>query len=374
MPGYSGWDTEGYNFPPALTDDGLSPVLEKLESYGWDVDVLNILHADRTYLSSNYELLKQLLSDAILDARNSGYQQVVLYGGSRGGAEIMRSVIAGVKVDAIVLMEPDWHGPKYDERGLYNQGDTERKQEVRNLLAKQKINRVIFSFFKNSRWYGDYSAAEIDETLGVLGSQYFLIAAPEDLEGHGGSWTQRFSNLYAECLHRFLIGQISAESECETAAIDNTQHENWATNKWIKQGSYQSLSGKEILSYLDNKGLCRYYPSTKYTSKYSCLIWDEDGRQASFTNEFNQLLISNDIIDLKTSGFCRHNGLNSPTYRCASFYLIEEDLVAILPKDKNSFYWYRRVDKAKIEKVFKEASFICTNTSKLDSVYCEDIK
>lgn len=127
MPGYSGWDSDSYNFPPALADDRLSPMLEKLESYGWDVDVLNILHTDITYLSKGYGLLKELLSNAILAARNQGYQRVVLYG-SRGGAEIMRGVIAGVEVDAIVLMEPDWHEPKYNERGQLNPDDTLRKQ------------------------------------------------------------------------------------------------------------------------------------------------------------------------------------------------------------------------------------------------------
>ncbi len=373
LPGYSGWSNREYNFPPAMSDADLSPVLWRLESYGWDVDVLNILHSDRSWLASDFDLYGNLLFRKISAARESGYQRVILYGGSRGGAEIMRAVLAGAQPDAIALMEPDWHGPKYDSRGEYNDDHSKRAQEIKKLLSEQKVERIVFSFFRNSRWYADFTREEIKDTLGILGNNYFLIAAPADLEGHGGSWTHRFSNLYAQCLHRFFLKEISSESECVVPELDNSKYQNWATNKWIKEGNYKSLAGVEILDFINNKALCPYSPASGYVSKYSCHIWDEEHRQISFMNEFDQLLLSKDILDLTPNGFCRHNGLSSPTYRCAEFFIIEHDLVAIVPQDKNSFYWYRLVDKEKVENTFSQAIYSCENKSKLESVNCHKL-
>lgn len=371
MPGFSGWSSKNYNFPPAILDDGISPLLGQLEEYGWDVDILNIMHLDRTYLSKHPYLYKNLLSKIISETREKGYQRVILYGGSRGGAEIMHSVQAGIKPDAIALMEPDWHGPKYNSRGEFNDNHRTRSSKITNLLSEQKVDRIVFSFFKDSQWYSDISRTEIEQTLRKTGNNYFLIATPIGLEGHGGSWTKRFSNIYARCLSQFFLGEINLESECSHPDIDNSSYANWATKKPIIENGYKLLSGNEILPYVNKKALCPYNPVRDTTSRYRCLIWDEEGIRKSFLNEFGQLILTNSIIDFGPSGYCRHNGLDSPTYRCSGVYVVEDNLLALAPDKRNSFSWFRLIEKARVENLFKKADFYCKNPDKLESVNCE---
>ena len=283
----------------------------------------------------------------------------------------MHSVKSGIKPDAIALMEPDWHGPKYDERGILNENHASRASNIKQLLSEQKVPRIVFSFFKDSQWYVDINRNEIENALLETGGKYFLIATPDDLEGHGGSWTSRFSNLYANCLSSFFLGEIDSESECDLPDINDSDYTNWATTKPIVDNNYRLLLGEETLNHVNKKALCRYYPAKDFTSKYNCLIWNEEGTEKSFVNEFGQLILTNSIIDFEPLGYCRHNGLYSPTYQCSQVYIIEDNLVAVSPNDTNGFSWYRLVDKVDVEKQFIQAKYYCRNTDKLEAVFCE---
>ncbi len=373
MPGFSGWSSSRYNFLSAITDDHIPPLLANLEENGWDVDILNILHLDRTLLSKHPGLFQNLLSNIVIEARQEGYQRIILYGGSRGGAEIMHSVQAGVTPDAIALMEPDWQGPKYNNRGVYNTSHASRGSNITSLLSEQGVDRIVFSFFKDSRWYLDITKDEIEQAIVKANSKYFLIAAPDGLEGHGGSWTHRFSKIYAQCLNLFFLGQINSASECKPLNIDESNYENWATKKPIIENGYRELSGNEILTYINGRALCPYNPAEDTTSKYSCRIWTDEGVKRSFLSEFDQLVLTNSIIDLEPSGYCRHNGLYSPTYRCSKIYIIEDNLIAIAPNNRNNFSWFRLMEKNEVEVLFGEADFFCNNLDKLEPLHCESL-
>jgi hypothetical protein len=373
LPGFSGWYRYGYNFPPAMTDDEISPALQALEALGWDVDVLNLMHLDRPYLWYRPEMLSELLDELITTARREGYRRVILYGGSRGGAEIIQAVVGGASPDAIALMEPDWHGPKFDSRGGFNDDHGVRASEISELTALLPTRRIAFVFFRNSRWYGDIERADIQQALESTGADYLLIAKPPLLDGHGASWSRRFANVYSACLHRFFLAEIDSMQDCEPPPVDETAYENWATSSRITAGDYQRLSGDEIRALFDGKGLCRYQPGENSTADTGCTIWQGSESVSSFTSEFDFLITLNALLDYRQSGYCRHNGFYSPTYRCNQVYRIEENLFAIVPEDRDRIFWYRIVDPEAVLEQQRRARYACENHSKLTSGSCRKL-
>ena len=370
LPGFSGWSVKQPNFPPPITSDEVSPTLQRLEKLGWNVDVLNILHMDRSVLGNRLDLLASLLTQAIDDAREQGYKRVVLYGGSRGGAEIMRAIDAGVTVDAIALMEPDWHGPKYGQFGQFNSAHEKRSEAIQGLLSKQRVDRIAFAFFRDSRWYGEVSETEIRSALDQTQAAYFLVAAPDNFAGHSGSWTYRFANLYSDCLHRFFRGDIDSEYDCEEPNIDEDAFENWVVGEKLLETGYRKLGESEILELFRDHAACHYSPGSDQVSAVYCLTWDKGSLTRAFTNEFDNLLVTTDIIEFDEDGYCRHNGLSNPSYGCGEVYQIDENMIAFTSWSHNSIAWYKIVDRNKVESKFDTASYRCDNPSKLDPVNC----
>lgn len=373
LPGFSGWHYRGYNFPPAMTDSKVSPALQALEARGWDVDVLNMMHLDRVYAWRHPEMIAELLQQLVENARKEGYRKVILYGGSRGGAEIIQAVVEGVRPDAIALMEPDWHGPKFNSRGIYNAEHEVRGEEIGDLIAKLPSQRIVFSYFRNSRWYGDIERTEVRQALDSIDAEYLLIATPESLAGHGASWSQRFANVYGGCLHRFFLEEIDSIQDCKPSQVDESLYENWAVKSRVVSGQFESMSGEEIRDFFRDKGLCRYRPAEDAIDETSCQVWRGNERTRSFSNEFDILITTNDLLDFKPTEFCRHNGFFSPTYRCNQVFRVEEDLVAIVPEDGDSIYWYKVVGRDFVLKKHLEARYKCGNESKLKPGHCQKI-
>ncbi len=208
------------------------------------------------------------------------------------------------------------------------------------------------------------------QALNLTGARYFLLAAPGGLTGHGSSWTYRFANLYAQCLHRFFLGQIDSQDECETPEIDENAYQNWATREKLTTGQFKMLAAEEMHDLMQGKAACRYVPGSGRVSSINCHIWDRKSRTRGFINEFDRLILTRDIIEWDEGGFCSHNGLMHPSYSCGEVYLIDEDLIAITGQVRDSIFWYRIVDRDRVEDKYKQAAYLCSHAGKLDPIEC----
>ena len=133
------------------------------------------------------------------------------------------------------------------------------------------------------------------------------------------------------------------------------------------------MSGDEIRQFFADKGLCHFRPADESIDDQYCHVWHGEQRTRSFTNEFEIPIITNDLIDFRASGFCRHNGFSSPTYSCFEVFRVEDDLVAIVPDERDRIFWYQIVDRDFVQRKHVRARYRCRNDSKLEEGFCVEI-
>ena len=151
--------------------------------------------------------------------------------------------------------------------------------------------------------------------------------------------------------------------------LDENDYANWAVKSHITEGDFTSLNSDQIREFVADKGLCRFVPGENEVSETSCHVWNESERIISFASEFDFLVTTNDLLDFKPEGFCRHNGFYSPTYRCSRVYRMNDDLLTIIDDDRDGISWYRVVDRDLVLERHRKARYTCENFSKLSGAF-----
>lgn len=214
LPGFPGLYFDQPNFIRAR-DDGSLPILPRyLAERGWDVDVVVIDHFSRAMFKEDDAVWRETLTPIVQQAKDEGYERVVLMGMSGGGNEAMRALADGLMVDAAVLLEPDWVGPKFIGAGRLNPKHRGRVSRLVPFFEKIKTPRLVFAAFSGSAWYGDTPLPEFKRLAPAHRGHTWVIDRPAGHLGHGGAMSMRFANQYGECMDRFLKGDFDDPSSC----------------------------------------------------------------------------------------------------------------------------------------------------------------
>ncbi len=357
LPGFSGWSYEQPNFWPDPASGRVTTLFHDLNERGWDVDVVHFLHYGRYMFYDRDEMYAEVLTELAEKARTEGYARIVVFGSSRGGSEAMRATVAGAPLDGVVLIEPDWQGPKHNPDGTVRENHSADK--VRALgayLQKLEAPRLGLMFFEKSDWFGDIRAEQMSQALSGFPGALFMLAKPPGLTGHFATETVRFARQYGACLSAFLEAKVASVADCERPELDPQDIANWASQSNIPE-SLQPISGRELRDALKDGAACRYdFRQRRIRTDRSCTIFGDGDRLLDADPAAHWPTQFESEIELTEDGYCKLDvfGAQTTTRGCLRVYRVG-DFFAFVRTDNEAVFIYHYVG----DYTPKPAEFVC---------------
>lgn len=361
LPGFSGWSYEMPNFSPDPKDGQVSVMFQDLNDRGWDVDVVNILHYGRYMFYNRDEMYAELVTELAAKAREEGYAKVVLFGISRGGSEAMRAAALGVPVDAVILIEPDWQGPKHNPDGSVRENHgAEKVEALGEYLRKLQTPRLGLMFFEKSDWFGDITRQQMTDALAGFSGALLMLAKPEGLTGHFATESDRFARQYGACLSDFIDARVSSLEECTLPELDPDDIANWASLSNIPE-TLQPIGGAALRDALKNGAACPYdFRRRKVRTDQSCTIFGDTDRMLDADPSAKWPTQFESAIEFTEDGYCKLDvfGAQTTTRGCLRVYRVD-DFFVFARTDNEAVFTYHYVDGY----VPKPAEFVCRTTA-----------
>lgn len=358
LPGFSGWDYEKPNFWPRPEDGRISPLLHELNDRGWDVDVVNFLHYGRYMFHDRNGMYARVISDLAARARRQGYRRIAVIGTSRGGSEALRAAVAGAPVDALVLIEPDWQGPKHNRDGTVRENHGEEKARALAALLRQVATpRLALVFFAGSDWFDDISADAMKAALAGFKGARFVLAKPPGYRGHFAAASARFAREFGACIAEFLSGRIDSTDACARPALDPLDPGNWASLADLPQ-SLEALSGAELRQALKGGGACPYdFRQRRVRTDLACAIFGETTRSFDAVPFARRPTRFVSEVEYNDTGYCKIDlfGAQTTDRGCLATYR-SGDFIIFARTDNEAVFVYHYVEGL----TPKPARFVCT--------------
>ena len=362
LPGFSGWSYEMPNFSPNPKDGQVSVMFKDLNDRGWDVDVVHFLHYGRYMFYNRDKMYAEIVTELAEKARQEGYSKVVLFGISRGGSEAMRAAVEGVPVDAVVLIEPDWQGPKHNPDGSVRENHgAEKARALGEYLQKLKTPRLGLMFFDKSDWFGDISRQQITAALAGYTGALFMLAKPAGHTGHFATESVRFARQYGGCLNDFLDARVAELAECTLAELDPDDIANWASLSNLP-ATLHPISGAELREALKDGAACPYdFRLRKVRTDLTCTVFGDHDRlldadpSATWPTQFEA------AVEFTEDGYCKLDvfGAQTTTRGCLRVYRVG-DFFVFARTDNEAVFTYSYVPGYKP----KPAEFVCRTDAK----------
>lgn len=355
LPGYGGWNTMPRIWPRLDNDAGM-PLLEVLNDRGWDVRRINFKAFDRAYLSRRNDLWAEIIRQEISGARSQGYSRVVLQGHSRGGAEILRVLAAGVLPDAAMVTEPDWVGPKYRRDGKLNISDEKRLLRYGDMLFERSEAPLLYFHFARSRWFGGIGKDAIQPMLDLKDAPGTAIEQPDGFTSHYGVFTAAFARYYADCVERFYAGDANGDT-CREVRMQHAEERDWTLEEHLKAGKVPAIGGEALRDMMLGKVFCiedrhkgrvrEDWVCARLTADY----WERDSSVMARKAMHNLA-----PYDIRDDGFCRYDfrALDYPS--CYRTYA--EGNTLWLVDDKTESIFFKLVTDPSF--TLKPADYRCT--------------
>jgi pimeloyl-ACP methyl ester carboxylesterase len=186
----------GYAGPLDLTQFPISQLFAEMATVaGWDV--LRINRLPTADLEPDDDNILRFVADRITMARQVGYRQVIVAGGSRGGwLALLAATLPGV--DAAIGTAPG--------TGSYS---TEGLEQTRDRLAQRltgaKARRIAAFFFDGdlAEDVPERRAVAIRRALQGTRSGFLVVDRPVDFYGHSAAGRAGFIRRYLGCLREF---------------------------------------------------------------------------------------------------------------------------------------------------------------------------
>lgn len=196
--------------PTPEDDDIVQPYLISLNKRGWDVFRAN---PPIKYRQNRY---RQALADSLnavsTDARNKGYNKVILAGQSFGAWNILAASNAA-QFDKFISIAPASFGTakKY--------GGPSWEDDMKGMIPLAQSSRVpgVLITFKDDEFYTPRVA---DAVSAVSYPRVTVLDRPSGFVGHGSAWLQAFDFVYTDCFDKYLASNASS-FVCKTPPIKN---------------------------------------------------------------------------------------------------------------------------------------------------------
>src|ERR1700730_6479659 len=182
----------GYDGPQDVTRFPISRLFaEMATAAGWDV--LRINRLPTADLEPDDDNILRFVADRITMARQVGYKQIIVAGGSRGGwLALLAATLPGV--DAAIATAPG--------TGSYS---TEGLEQTRDRLAQKltvaKARRIAAFFFDGdaAEDVPERRAVAIRRALQSTRSAFMVVDRPVDFYGHSAAGQPGFIQIYLVC-------------------------------------------------------------------------------------------------------------------------------------------------------------------------------
>ncbi len=357
LPGFSGWSYDMPNFSPASDNGRVSVMFQDLNDRGWDVDVVHFLHYGRYMFYDRDEMYASVVTELAERARAEGYSKIILFGISRGGSEAMRAAVAGVPVDGVVLIEPDWQGPKHNPDGSVRENHgVEKVRALGEYLQKLQTPRLGIMFFEKSDWFGDISRAQMSDALSGFSGALLMLAKPEGLTGHFATESNRFARQYGACLSDFIEGRVAGLDGCTLPELDPQDLANWASQSNIPD-TLQPIGGAELRDALKGGAACPYdFRRKKVRTDHSCTVFRDVDRLLDADPKARWPTRFESAIEFTDDGYCKLDvfGAQTTTRGCLRVYRIG-DFFVFARTDNEAVFTYHYVEGH----VPKPAEYVC---------------
>jgi pimeloyl-ACP methyl ester carboxylesterase len=182
------------------------PYLAMLRQGGWDTFRFNRMRADDTFSNSSSALIEE-----VHRLKQQGYRQVALAGQSFGGFLSLIAADASDEVDAVIVTAPAAFGSSSEVGSRWRNNAA----KLYPLLEAVRYARVMLFYFNGDEFDPGERAEPSRSILTRQHLSYVVIDQPAQLIGHWAAGSDRFAQLYGNCILGFLDAvRVNEGAQC----------------------------------------------------------------------------------------------------------------------------------------------------------------